>query len=140
MTKREIDEAVVAANLQCQRAIAALRALKPDPEPPKLKPCPACGGKAARFALYPDGGPVTRCCSCRMNGPVDDPDGAKWNALPRRDALKPTDPLAPTMNAAADTLKALLAVVEAAKATVAQLHGEPLRDLRAALAKLEEEA
>lgn len=53
--------------------------------PEKLKPCPACGADA-----YFDGTLVV--CSnkpeCWLMGPNDDPDGAKWNALPRRAAAR----------------------------------------------------
>lgn len=49
--------------------------------PEKLKPCPACGGDAYNTAQ------VVYCIStskCGVVGPWNDPDGAKWNALPRR--------------------------------------------------------
>ena len=59
-----------------------------------LKPCPACGGEArirdGRFAVC-DG------IHCRVMGPSYDPDGAKWNALPRaEDFLSPA--LSETVN------------------------------------------
>jgi len=46
-----------------------------------LKPCPACGAKAVQYSNYAE-------CSnsdCGRTGPWDDPDGAKWNAIPRRE-------------------------------------------------------
>lgn len=48
-----------------------------------LKPCPACGEKKALYLGRLD---QVQCCGdCCMIGPKDDPDGAKWNALPRRE-------------------------------------------------------
>ena len=46
----------------------------------ELKPCPNCGAK-----VYFLGNRAIRCMNmmCLMVGPVDDPDGIKWNALPR---------------------------------------------------------
>lgn len=56
-----------------------------------LKPCPACGAPAHHGMDYFDDTPngYVECSSksCSLEGPVDDPDGAKWNALPRN----PTD-------------------------------------------------
>ena len=55
----------------------------------KLKNCPACGGAASFYKdarrVYCLGG-GDECC---LTGPIHDPDGAKWNALPRRDANEP---------------------------------------------------
>lgn len=55
---------------------------------PELLPCPACGSKAQP----PDENhwKVIQCISCtnpecEMTGPVYDPDGVKWNALPRKE-------------------------------------------------------
>lgn len=48
----------------------------------KLKPCPACGGDAIPCETYAACGNRMECC---VTGPNDDPDGAKWNALPRRE-------------------------------------------------------
>lgn len=47
----------------------------------KLKSCPACGGHARMV-----GENFVSCLKdqCDMMGPSNDPDGAKWNALPRR--------------------------------------------------------
>ena len=54
-----------------------------------LKPCPACGTAAEIIDL------AARCgrrVSCGVRGPNLDPDGAKWNALPRRgDAVGMSD-------------------------------------------------
>ncbi|MDY6867006.1 MAG: hypothetical protein SVT56_03755 [Chloroflexota bacterium] len=46
---------------------------------PELLPCPACGGEAMWVDSY------VGCESedCSLCGPDNDPDGAKWNALPR---------------------------------------------------------
>jgi hypothetical protein len=54
---------------------------------PELKPCPACGGIAIgnTGSKYEDD-PSKVCFDCAVTGPRDDADGAKWNALPRRDA------------------------------------------------------
>lgn len=49
--------------------------------PEKLKPCPACGGDAWR---RPVGYASCSSAGCHLIGPDHDPDGAKWNALPRR--------------------------------------------------------
>jgi len=55
---------------------------QPVPEP-KLKPCPACESGS----LERRGGSYVACNGCGMTGPLGDPDGRQWNALPRR-----TDP------------------------------------------------
>lgn len=61
---------------------------KPEPAT-SLKPCPACGGDAWRQE-----GSV-RCCAgdigeygCGTSGPSNDPTGAKWNAMPRREDVE----------------------------------------------------
>ena len=46
-----------------------------------LKPCPACGGDAIPCETFAACGNRPDCC---LVGPSRDPDGAKWNALPRR--------------------------------------------------------
>ena len=48
----------------------------------QLKPCPACG----HAATDPTGRTFHACSNheCTLIGPGDDDDGAKWNALPRR--------------------------------------------------------
>lgn len=48
----------------------------------KLKPCPACGGGANHFEMC--GGFEACSDGCGLCGPDNDPDGAKWNDLPRR--------------------------------------------------------
>jgi hypothetical protein len=47
-----------------------------------LKPCPACGHKEPYLSK---GYEIVKCQNfdCGMEGPRSDPDGAKWNALPR---------------------------------------------------------
>lgn len=54
------------------------------PEAPGLRPCPACGGEALKISGFD----CVRCLTegCRLFGPDLDPSGAKWNALPRREA------------------------------------------------------
>jgi len=48
----------------------------------KLKPCPNCGSEAitppAKYDHY------ANCRDCGVFGPHHDPDGEKWNAMPRR--------------------------------------------------------
>ena len=54
----------------------------------KLACCPVCGGEATLYPLY-KGGYI--CCdndNCCVIGPNNDPDGAKWNAMPRRKSGK----------------------------------------------------
>jgi len=52
----------------------------------KLKPCPACGESGKWCANYRWlAHRYIECTGCRMRGPIDDPTGEKWNALPRRD-------------------------------------------------------
>jgi len=53
-----------------------------SPKQPSLLPCPSCGGEAHHID---DGIGCKDICRCDMRGPVDDPTGSKWNALPRRD-------------------------------------------------------
>jgi hypothetical protein len=50
-----------------------------------LLPCPACGGEAKQGSSY------VGCSNlaCALFGPNFDPEGAKWNALPRRTTQKP---------------------------------------------------
>ena len=47
------------------------------------KPCPACGpeGTDIRFGGHERS---WFCETCGMSGPEKDPDGTKWDALPRR--------------------------------------------------------
>jgi hypothetical protein len=57
----------------------------------ELKPCPNpdCGGDDD-VHLSPgvrDQYTHVYCMSCEMCGPMNDPTGAKWNALPRGDAF-----------------------------------------------------
>jgi len=56
---------------------------RPKEKPPKpvLKPCPNCKHGAAMV-----GNEWAECENeaCILQGPSFDPDGAKWNALPRR--------------------------------------------------------
>jgi hypothetical protein len=49
-----------------------------------LKPCPACHDPNP---IHYKGGEYGRCANekCQLEGPKGDPDGAKWNALPRID-------------------------------------------------------
>ena len=44
-----------------------------------LKPCPACGRETVEKRSSWVG-----CPSCSLEGPARDPNGEKWNALPRR--------------------------------------------------------
>lgn len=48
----------------------------------KLKPCPSCDGEPC-FNNNVNPYYVT-CLDCAMNGPLIDPDGKKWNSIPRR--------------------------------------------------------
>lgn len=50
---------------------------------PTLKPCPACGNNAM-FASNKDWVFCTNYVECHLVGPNNDPDGRKWNAMPRR--------------------------------------------------------
>lgn len=54
----------------------------------KLLPCPACGGDTAVQGRSD----AVRCDNrlCMLDGPFPDPDGARWNALPRRTDAKAT--------------------------------------------------
>lgn len=57
---------------------------------PDLKPCPACGGASHLV------GSSIECEAlhvCHVIGPRNDPDGAKWNALPRRGSGKEMEEL-----------------------------------------------
>lgn len=54
-----------------------------------LKPCPACKSVNVKSIIimtlktasrYSD---ICECLDCGMRGPIDDPSGEKWNALPR---------------------------------------------------------
>jgi phosphotransferase system HPr-like phosphotransfer protein len=49
-----------------------------------LKTCPACGGTDVAM-FRPTEQVECRTYKCRMFGPVSDPTGAKWNAMPRRE-------------------------------------------------------
>lgn len=57
-----------------------------EEEAPVLRPCPACGADAKKEDLFGDD--YVHCSDedCELCGPSGDPDGAKWNALPRREA------------------------------------------------------
>jgi len=51
-----------------------------SPKQPSLLPCPACKGEATQR-------PDWACCTndeCRIEGPLHDPTGEKWNALCRK--------------------------------------------------------
>jgi hypothetical protein len=56
----------------------------------KLLPCPACGSEAERGIF----GEYAKCSSrqCYLVGPDPDPDGSRWNALPRNPAAKAPEP------------------------------------------------
>ena len=49
----------------------------------KLKPCPLCGAEAERSSCNKS---VIGCSdiNCLTYGPLGDPDGHKWNSMPRR--------------------------------------------------------
>jgi hypothetical protein len=52
---------------------------------PNLRPCPSpeCGSEDVHH-LYSGGDRwATNCFGCGLRGPVNDPTGEKWNALPR---------------------------------------------------------
>ena len=54
---------------------------------PDLKPCPSCGGKAEHSVASAVCSDHIECTAegCDLFGPSEDPDGTKWNALPRHD-------------------------------------------------------
>lgn len=57
---------------------------------PDLKPCPACGRQPVLLSGHAWACPNGRC---EVVGTRDDPDGAKWNALPRRGTGKEMEEL-----------------------------------------------
>lgn len=50
---------------------------------PELKPCPACGSKANR-AFFGSRDILCSNYECEAAGPINDPDGAKRNARPKK--------------------------------------------------------
>jgi hypothetical protein len=56
----------------------------------KLLPCPACGSEAEHSIIME----YANCSNkrCRLIGPDPDPDGSRWNALPRNPAAKAPEP------------------------------------------------
>lgn len=58
---------------------------KVDPKP-ELKECPFCEGDPCfSHEINPD---YVTCLDCGMDGPFADPNGRKWNAIPRRSEVK----------------------------------------------------
>ena len=55
----------------------------------ELKPCPVCYGRAYQ------GCDRAWCINtrCRVDGPTNDPDGTKWDAMPRRDDVAAVVPV-----------------------------------------------
>lgn len=56
-----------------------------------LKPCPACGGTDVRVAGSQMQYVTCSNGQCHLDGPIRDPDGTKWNALPRSGAAQIDD-------------------------------------------------
>jgi hypothetical protein len=56
----------------------------------KLLPCPACGSEAEHSIIME----YANCSNkrCRLIGPDPDPDGSRWNALPRSPTAKAPEP------------------------------------------------
>jgi reverse gyrase len=50
-----------------------------------LKPCPNCGGTKTRNYCLSTG---LTCSDCGMRGPDEDPNGSKWNSLPRQEDVE----------------------------------------------------
>jgi hypothetical protein len=51
-------------------------------KPLKYEPCPHCGKKMVEFSTMCLG--YIFCPRCGLLGPDNDPQGKKWNSLPRR--------------------------------------------------------
>lgn len=83
-----LDDRVRGLQLLAENDLAA-EGMKWDPEEeeeaPALLPCPACGADAKKEYLFGDD--YVHCSDedCEVCGPSNDPTGAKWNALPRRE-------------------------------------------------------
>ena len=54
----------------------------------KLLPCPACGSVLPPRHWNVGNSKACPSRACNLIGPMGDPDGSKWNALPRRNPIE----------------------------------------------------